>query len=235
MDSQGQLNTPANERWELTISSRPIGALTENNTYITFASNGSIDLSRTAQADLAHANSFLAPAISNLHVQLNSTAFDFWELINWLFVSYYWTVLADFGQVAPTFIYEDDTISLFPPTNNIFVNQSLFAIYQSYLRETILPLLNGTQTYNHRIPIFPPFLDLGTNNTLSATPTEFIRGYSCVLRQRKKWLGLIISVIVADYAMIMAAYKVAIFIGKKIQEGRRPHRNLACINYTNGS
>lgn len=88
-----QPNTPANGHWEMKLSSSQIGAITEVNSYITFSVNGSIDTNRTLQADLDRANSFLALAILNLHVQLTAIPFDFWELINWLYVSYCWIVL----------------------------------------------------------------------------------------------------------------------------------------------
>ena len=102
------------------------GILIEVNSYITFLANGSIDKNRTLQADLDRANSFLSPAISNLHVQLNLTSFDFWEVINWLYVSYYWIVLADFGQTAPTIYYDNNTLAAqLTSTNNIFVNPTL--------------------------------------------------------------------------------------------------------------
>jgi hypothetical protein len=101
-----QPNTPANDYWELKLATSQIGSLTENDSYLIFSVNGTtIDTARTLQADLARVNSFLAPAISNLHVQLNEVPFDFWELLNWLYVSYYWIVLADFGQTAPRVVH----------------------------------------------------------------------------------------------------------------------------------
>jgi hypothetical protein len=191
-----QPNTPANDYWELKLASSQIGSLIENDSYLIFSVNGTIDTARTLQADLDRVNSFLAPAISNLHVQLSAVPFDFWELLNWLYVSYYWIVLADFGQTAPT-IY-DDNLTLaaqLTSTNNIFINQALFTRYQAYLRNTVLPLL---------APIAPklgqvsPFRDLGGNNTLSFSRDEcsFIRGYSCVVRSRKPWLNLVVAAVI---------------------------------------
>lgn len=207
----------------MTLSTRTTGTLNQVNIYIVFLPNGSLDTSRMPQSDIDHVNSFLAPTISNLHVQLNTTGFDFWELINWLYVSYYWTVLVDFGQTTPTIVYDNDTATApLTSTNNIFLNQTLFSSYQSYLRTTVLPLLNGTDVWNHQFPDFPPFQDVNSSNPLSDFGKSFVRGYPCVLRSRKKWLSLIISVIVADYALIMSAYKVALFLGLEIEKRRRP-------------
>jgi len=222
-----QPNTPANDYWELKLATSQIGSLTENDTYLIFSVNGTtIDTARTLRADLDRVNSFLAPAISSLHLQLNAVPFDFWELLNWLYVSYYWIVLADFGQTAPTIYYENITLAAqLTSANNIFVNQVLFTRYQAYLRNTVLPLLAHIAP---KLAQVPPFRDLGGNNTLSFSQDEssFIRGYACVVRRRKPWLNLIVAVIVADYAFLMSAYKLLIFVATKIQTRRRRDGNL---------
>jgi hypothetical protein len=95
-------NTPAGEFWVLEIISVSINGPLENAPLrIVFLPNGSIDGRQRTSDDLNKANFLLAPTIAYLH---NNTApaFDYWKLINWLYVSFYWTVLADLGQVAPT-------------------------------------------------------------------------------------------------------------------------------------
>jgi hypothetical protein len=214
-------NSPANDHWELKLSTTTIGALNENDAYITFLSNGSIDMTRTLQSDIDHVNSLLSPAISSLRVQLSQTPFDFWELINWLFVSYYWTVLSDLGQINPT-IYPTtfDAPATLPPTNNIFINQTLFDIYTSYLQNTVLPLLNNSQIIQS-LPPLPQFMNLSNNNSLQRVNSAFIRDYPCLQRQRKPWLNFIISVIAADYAMFMTLYKIAMILGERFQKWRQ--------------
>lgn len=223
-------NTPANDHWQLQIASTSIDALLPNSTYITFLPSGSIDMTRTSQSDLDNANSILAPAISFLQAELNQT-FNFWELINWIFVSFYWTFLSDLGQISPTIISGQTTLRIpnntsvnknyqtaFPPTNNIFINQTLFAIYSSYLRNTIIPLLGPV---SGDYPSLPSFSNLSFENSLREQDTTFTLSYSCVQRIIKPALAFIVSVIVADYAFIMGAYKLTIMVAAGIQKRKR--------------
>lgn len=225
------------------LSTRQIGALSNVDVYITFSSNGSLDMTRTNLTDLDRANRFLAPAIASLQTQFNSSSFDFWQLINWLYVSYYWIILADFGETAPTIYYDNgvDVASTLPSTNNIFVNPALFQSYQLYLRNTVLPLLNGTGKYNNRILPAPPFQDLSSGTlTFGNEESSFVRGYPYVVRSRKSWLSLIISVIVADYALVMSAYHVTMIVATWVQGKRRQfgkilsENELMAANYCEG-
>ena len=61
----------------------------------------------------------------------------------------------------------------------------------------------------------PPFVPVSTQNRLQAASTSFVTSYSCAQRQIKGWLSLIISVVVADYALITGAYSLVIFVGGK--------------------
>jgi hypothetical protein len=149
----------------------------------------------------------------------SSQQFDFWRIINWLFVSIYWTILADLGQAAPTIYfptpqgpYNFSSATDYPTTNNIFVNTTLYDIYASYLENTILPLLNSPGQ------AIPP-VTTGTPITL---PTmTFIQSYSCTRRQLKKGISFLIAVVVADYALIIGGYSLAILIAGTIQKYRR--------------
>jgi hypothetical protein len=204
-------NTPANDHWEVKLASTLSSALGANATYITFLPDGSIDRTRTLQTDIDNANSLLAPAISSLQAQ-TIHMFEFWELINWLFVSFYWTALFDLGQIAPTI---PDAQMTFLPTNNLFINQTLFTIYSSYLRNTIFPLLGPAYSQ------IAQFSNLTAENSLQAEDKTFVRSYSCVERVLKQPVSFIISVIVADYALIMGAYAFAIFVAGAVQKRRR--------------
>src|SRR5947207_1156160 len=91
------------------------------------------------------------------------------RLLNWLFVTDYWIQLSALVHTAPTLYsvtlrgrpnFSHPTI--YPSTNNIFVNETLFQIHSSYLQETILPLI--------RIALpdltLPQFLPLNDSNRL---------------------------------------------------------------------
>jgi len=87
---------------------------------IRFLSNGSIDHEWTNATELAQANATLQPTISALQIKYGQDL-DFWQLTNWFFVSLYWTLLADFGQVTLVTIGDNLTVPL-PQDNNIFTN-----------------------------------------------------------------------------------------------------------------
>ena len=211
IDSHGQPNSPANDHWEMKLSSTGLTALTENVTYLNFFANGSVDTTRTSPTDLANIESLFFPAITKLASQ-TTQIYDFWTLINWIYVSYYWTVLFDLGQVVPTI-----NNTPFPSTNNIFINQTLFDIYSSYLRGTIYPLLNAISPFD---PI-PGFQSLSNGNNLRPETRHFFRGYACTERRLKAPMSLIIAVIVADYALIMSAYKVTILVARFLETRHR--------------
>ena len=161
--------------------------------------------------------------------------FDFWKLLGWTLVSYHWVVLFNFGQIAPTSYSliqnnpSDPTITQghfyfngfgtpnfsdptqYSPINNIFYNETLFAIYYEYLNSTLLPLA-GKVGVNVPLPAFLPITD---QNRLQAVPTTFLTSYSCTQYQIKGWLSLVVSVITADYALITGAYSFAMFIAAK--------------------
>jgi hypothetical protein len=109
---------------------------------------------------------------------------DFWGMINWLFVSFYWTSLSEVGQISPTtykkrmrgaYCRDFDQPTALPPTN-IFINATLFDIYSSYFRKTIIPALNYSS---------PRFRQLDENNRLHESERTFIRTYSCLERRIK--------------------------------------------------
>lgn len=108
------------------------------------------------------------------------------------------------------------TLKKFPSTNNIFINQTLFHIYSSYLRNTVVPLLNPGSS-------LPEFSSLTGENSLKAEDKTFTRTYACVERQLKAPISLIISVLVADYTLIMSAYSVvllaAAWVHRRQQDG----------------
>jgi hypothetical protein len=158
-------------------------------------------------------NNILSPTIARME-QLatlgNVANFNFWELMNWMFVSQYWLLLLDFGQIAPsTFHYDAHGSRLdygpvrYSPEYNIFYNATLFDQYNSYLRQTILPLFNYK---------FPNFLPLDDSNRMNATNVSLKMLYTCTDLQLKDSAGLIISLIVADWAMLTSLFAVVVFL-----------------------
>ena len=145
--------------------------------------------------------------------------------MNWLFVSFYWAFLYDPGQVTPTtytslkapFVgpFEPVTFSepiSYLPTNNIFINGTLFGLYSSFLKSTIVPLVNIS------IPEFSP---LDNKNHLQPIDVTFARSYDGTERRLKAPITLKISIIAADYALIIGGYSLVVFVSRTIQTRRR--------------
>jgi hypothetical protein len=188
---------------------------------IVFLPTGEIDFTRTKASDYLLVNNILQPTIALLQADI-----DIWTLINWAFVSFYWSILADLGQIAPTTYYLSNIVegspvgvantsqpqTSFPPTNNIFVNETLFDLYQSYLRNTLDP---STPSYS-----LPSFSSLNNGNQLQPVETIFIRSYSCLQRQWKGVFSAIISVIVADYALFFGPYHFYIWFSGWLRKRR---------------
>lgn len=95
-------NTPAGDYWTLWLIYEPQNSTPpmEYAIPITFLPTGEIDTTRTSEQDMSRANSILAPTIQILQSVI--PGFDFWKLANWIFVSWYWMILYDFGQIGPT-------------------------------------------------------------------------------------------------------------------------------------
>lgn len=180
---------------------------------ITYLPTGQVDTTLTPASDLSAANAVLAPTIAQVERLANASKianFDFWELMNWMFVSNYWGLLADFGQLSPTtFTYSPTTLISEAPvpydsTYNIFVNETLFDSYYAYLLHTVLPL------FGYHLPAFSP---LNETNKMSESIVSLLLLYACTDLQLKSSEGLVISVIVADWALITSIYAIALFAG----------------------
>jgi hypothetical protein len=219
-------NTLASDHWTIEISYTPNTGPPVQYFHITFLPNGSIDATRTLQTDLEGANKLLAPTITSLQ---NSTkqSFDYWELMNWMVVSFYWSTLAVLGQLAPTtypslpfppsdIIRNLSSPTTLPSTNNIFINDSLYKIYFSYLKNTVIPMLGSN--------LGPKINKIGAHPLTNETEfpeMTLIKSYSCLEKRIKSAVSLIVSVIAADYALIMSAYGIAIYIAAFIQTRRQ--------------
>ena len=206
-------NTPAGDSWILHLGYTPANSIFEQQIPITFLSTGEID-PKTSPQSLDTATQVLAQTIAFVRTATGDPTFDVWKLFNWVVVSYYWIFLYDFGQVAPTYYnYTPQALPNFTSpvyyssTNNIFVNDTLFSIYSFYLRNTVVPFL---QKYEPTL-VLPSFLPLDSKNSLKPIDMSFVRSYSCLERRIKGWVSAAVSVLVADYALIVGAYSLVLF------------------------
>jgi hypothetical protein len=145
-----------------------------------------------------------------------------WQLIGILFQARYWLYLADFGQIAPTlYPWIEDTGTLDPEiptitnasvstsTNNIFVNSVLYENSKETIStDSFLPI----PAFNSSSGLFP--LQQDDSVVLS-------QSYYCQKRQPKGALNLFITVIAADYALIMGGYTLVVFIASWIEKRRQ--------------
>lgn len=207
----------ANDFWTLNIIYAWPNDIADNFLNITFSATGEIDFNRTKREDFDNANALLAPSFALIHA-IAGPGLDIWKLLNWLFVSWYWTLLYDLGQTSVTtyvplrtWIIADFTQPLLhPPTNNIFVNDTLFQTYSNYLREILFPL-GGYQTA-------PVFLPLDDTNYLKAAEATFLRTYSCTERRLKG--GWFFSVFATDFAFVSGAYTLILLIAARLERRR---------------
>jgi len=127
--------------------------------------------------------------------------------VNWLIVSCYLSFLAEFGQITPTtyapvpsWVNPDFGQPVeFQPTNNIFVNETLFQIYGGFLRDYILPFMNLSTL---------EFQPLDDNNRLTPSSVTFLRRYICQVPQLKNgWYFAVFAVLFS----LMSTLKTGVF------------------------
>lgn len=215
----------AGDSWRLKILYTPKDSTVVSSYSITFLPTGDVD---NNTSDFDAANALLAPTINLIHKITGNSSLDIWKLINWMWVSYYWTLLYQFGSIAPT-TYDLETTSKgtlpaftgfgypdfskpiqYEPTNNIFYNQTLFEIYSTYLFDTLIPIYTHLNRTGKSIPTFLPFTN---ENRIEASPVSILTTYSCTIAQLKNWANGLVSVAVADWAFITGAYHFFIWIG----------------------
>jgi hypothetical protein len=211
-----EINTPAGDYWTLVVSVTSNGMYGSDTPYqICFLPTGEIDPIHTSSDTLATVNVILEPTIALMRLISGDPAFDIWKCINFLFVGYYWWLLADLGEIAPTaynFTLSDSPqTKAYPSTNNIFINATLFQIYSEYIMNTIIPLFNKLFDANST-PGLLPLIPLNDATRLRPFETTFLRSYSCASREMKNWINLIVSVFAADYALIAGSYGLLVFI-----------------------
>jgi len=231
--SQTSINSPANDYWTLyiqytTYQSNSTSGKTLSITFDT--AKAQVDFSRTSKSDYLKANTLLKPTFDLLPI---SDPTIFWQLVNWLIVGYYWTILNDLGQTSPT-IYAPippqplpnwyqlnfSQATLLPPTNNIFVNETLFGVYFDILNTTILPYLNLST---------PNFTSISHENQLKPRIVTFVRSYTCQVRRWKSILEAAVSIGESIYVLNVAAFAIFIFFASIFQNRRdRDRGQLHC-------
>ena len=230
-------NSPAGESWTLYLVYIFQNDTKEQYIPISYIPTGEIDMQHTSAADIDKANLLLSPTIELLALASGNTSFDGLQLLNWFFVTYYWCNLYALGHISPaasTVVQSQEGFNysfpfIYNSTNNIFENDTLFEIYSSYLRHTIIPLLR-TAWSNVTLP---EFLPLGDDNRLEPFITTISRTYSCAERRIKPWFSVVISVTAADYALIGIAYTFYKFSVGWFQK-RKDKRNLFGENVVGG-
>ena len=212
--------SPAEGKWALEIMYETQNQSFNEPAFITIYFNltGEIDPSTSPSAlDLA------SRIIPEMRFPVNLEPPQTWKLINWVFVSNFWLTLYDVGQINSTLyrlfghyyvLDNGEYLDLSSPVahesrNNIFVNNELFQIYSTYLREVIIPAI-GPFSYPH--DNVPEFMPLDETNRLYPTDTQLYRTYMCSRRQLKGWFSVLVSILAADYALLAALYTFAIYI-----------------------
>jgi hypothetical protein len=135
-------------------------------------------------------------------------------MINWIFISLYWTTLYDVGQISPTYYGPSPdnatTQFFFDPQSlsaefNIFDNEELFSSYSSFMRSNILTLPD----LNYTLPAFQP---INATNRLEQQPVTFLRSYSCTLRTGKQAIDMAVGLITAYWVFLHAGWTGAVLI-----------------------
>lgn len=211
-------NTPANDRWILSIAFKFRGNLSETIRHVTFLANGSIDTTSTSSLVVQEITSLLEPTLSAVRLILGES-FDFWRIINLFVVGYYWILLADLGQISPTTyppvnqylrLVDFSSPQYHSSMNNIFRNATLFTYYTSYLND----LLNKTLGSSY---LLPDFIPLDNQNLLNATDTTIIRMYTCLQRQMKHPVNLLLSVLGVSLSLITTISVVFSFFAARLE------------------
>ena len=161
-----------------------------------------------------NASRILAPAMaySGLGGQ------KFYEIIGRTVSIMYWLYLADFGQVsAINNQYADVSDSdlpaprVYPATNNIFVNLSLYQNYLKYIKSGQYPFnLEGENPFAH----FSETLD----QPFQLSDTMFLQSYSCQQLKLKTAISFLIAIVSSDFPFLVLAYSLVIWVASKLEK-----------------
>jgi len=223
-------NTPADGYWSVQVRYRLENETLTHEIPLTFTPTGDFDFEKTKVTDLELVNDLMQPMIRNVGIAAfkQGIKVDFWKIVNFLFVTCYWALLADLGQTTSTTYPVMRTWHEYRPefsspihhsdSNNIWVNDTLYSIYSDLLLNTVLPLLNVQVP---TIKVAP----LNETNRLHATNTTFLRTYICNVRRMKAPLPAIVSIIVSEYAFVKGGYSFFLFLATLYEKTKGRERN----------
>jgi len=224
-------NTPADDNWVLNVIYEYQNETMPHKIDINFVWDGTIDFSKT-KSDLEIVNALMQPMVTNVEIAAmrQGIVVDFWRIVNWLFVSSYWGLLADLGQTTSTtysslpsfqgyYLMDFSSPVHHPETNNIWVNDTIYGIYSELLLGTIMPLLGSP------VPL-ATFAPLNDTNRIHPATTTFWRTYTCNVRELKAPVPAIASIIVSDYAFIKGGYSLFIFFASWYEKRRYRRRMI---------
>ena len=226
-----QFNTPADGSWYISVIWTVNTASSFQREQIHFLPTLGVDLEQT-DGGFPVVNSLLNATIQELNNKFAIPAglqVDIWELINWVYVVHYWSLLYDVGQVQPTLYERNSSLPVdfishqSSGTNNIFVNDTLFEIYAQYFQNTIIPLLEGPNGNGHAWS----FRHLDSTNSLTPVNVGFFLQYTCTQTQIKKALSLVTSIIIADYTFLNPTLSLIILFGAWYSRKRNPRDGSA--------
>jgi len=169
----------------------------------------------TTKVFLAGPDQKLHPPPAPLRKSINATGAIF-NLLHWLY-------LADFGQTSETLYpyYSANNLansSQLPSSHNVFVNSSIYS-----------KMTNWLGSLHVQIPLFE---EINPRLPLKANNTTLLMSYSCRQRRLKSPLTLIITVAVADYALVKAGYEILLIIAIFL-ENRAKRDIFHCTASTN--
>lgn len=226
-------------QWGLDISFTNSSAISQPTTYtIIFNADGTIDYGNGSGIDgatnvLEGSINYLEDVI----MDSLRNPLSFWDLINWYFVSLHWTTLYQFGDIAPT-IYGQNALPpsvllpnplvnyhqlllngigspnfsdpvTFPPTNNIFWNETLFEIYTTYFAH----IYGSAQQLD-----LPPFLPPSNSNRIERSPITIFTSYQCNQLGWKGWVSAVFSILVAISSLWTGGYTLFLLLVEAVQE-----------------
>ena len=169
--------------------------------------------------------------------------------MNWIFVVHYWSILLDFGQILPLYnrpnftssnqnytgspdtlltnLVKSEQLRSSPPTNNIFVNSTLFQSYSDYFYNTVILVAYGNDYW------FPVgMMPVTSENQMDQTGVSLNVLYSCTDVALKSGISLVIAVLVADWAFISTFLTIVVFVGAFLETRGKGDGNNSIFSFT---
>jgi hypothetical protein len=168
---------------------------------------------RVTYGPSGHILNYVPPPVLPEGLWTNQT---FWGYMGVIVEGLHWLLLADFGQVAPTEYpslasYNTSNLNLsgaelYPSTNNIFENSTLY--------DLTLTMLSAFED----VSLDPP---INSNFPLAPNQTVLVQSYSCQVRELKQPASLLITLIAADYVLIFGGYKLVTWTAGYLEKRRK--------------